>query len=899
MIQNIILFFKNNLRDSAEINQHNLVPAVIIGILAHIIFYFYHLNFLGLKESIIIRSLAILAFAISAIYYCYLQFHKNFKLQIFFPIFWHITLIIALPLSITYNLLLNDFHYIWLWWMIFMPICLSIFVPNWITYTIDLTIGLVFAYICYILSGDNIIKLDQNFDYISYGLVFAFSAIGGILFSHKNKKAWLEDPKKQNEILKLMAGSIAHELKIPLEAIKLNSDNLNHKEDVDLFKRNTNKIISLATNIIDVNLLEISGQKIDKNDFKYIGAQNVIIDALSIYGYEHHHDKNIININFDEDNLVTANDIENINRTELYNFKSNNNFPILALDAPLKYIIFNLIRNSIFYTKNHNNPTINISFEKNKEITKDIIKKFKLDKKITRYNVINFTDNSSIFYKKILFNIFDINFNCNKKDNTGLELEFCKRTIQKFGGDIICEVKSKYNTKFSLLLPILSGEKNNKAIKKITDFEKERQKELKTKQYISQIEKSLKQKNSKNILLVDDVRLTIEILAKELHDKCSNLDITIVTDPIKAINLIKNRHNEPNHFDLVLTDIEMPVMNGIELVKEIRNGLKISKDELPILAYSAKEGQRIIDKAINSGCNAYYSKPKELRFIARNISKWVLNDYIPNRNINHKEIIINSTILENINVIIADDQAVNLTLITKKLFDAGAEVQKCTDGQEIVDLVEKDPTKYELIITDIHMEHVNGDIAAKQVREIERIYNKTHNSNHKVPIIALSGDIQRDSVIQMLNNGVDDYIAKSKDPKDLIKLSKFWVDYRIDQNKLHPVQDQQILQNDFFSVFSDKNEAMEIINIFEAEGNKAINDIREHKSDTAKLKQLIHKLKGAAGSIGTVKLYNYLIELYDIIKIDKLPEDQNFDDIIEQEIHNSLDEMRKIIDKAF
>ena len=903
MIKNIISFFRYNLEDASQVNLHNLLPVVIIGSLAHILLYIYHLYFLELKECLILRLIAISFFLILILYYLYLKGHKGSKIKRFLPILWHISLIMTLPLVITYNLLLNDFHHIWMWWMIFMPICLSIFVPNWLIYLLDLILGIFTAFLIYYISNDDIFILNNNIYYDEYGAVFLFSAIFGILFSCENRKAWLYNPKNQNRDLALMAESIAHELRIPFSAIKSNIDHVNDKEDVEIFKYNSNKIISLADNLIDVVLLQLSGKKTDKKESNYHGAQNIVADALSIYSYENELDKEKITIEIDEEYELNVNELVNIDHKILCNFNSNNNFTIAVLEAPFKYIIFNLLKKSLFCTRNRKDPEIIIYFEKNKEISKDLVKKFNLNRSVKKYNIINILDNGPGIKPEIINNIFDPYFIYSQKEDIGLSFNFYKRIMKDFGGDIICESCLGKWSKFSLLLPILEDDENKKAIRKVTDEVRKKSKDLHNKKYISDIEKSLKTKIGKNILLVDDARLNIEILAKELKDKCSGFNITIVTNPKKAINLIKNRKGHDHQFDLILTDIEMPVMDGIELVKEVREGLNISKDEIPILAYSAKEGVDIIEKALKSGCNAYYTKPKELRFIARNIAKWVLSDYIPNKNIYHEEIAVNDKTLENLNVIIADDHAANLTLMTKKIFDAGANITKCIDGKEIIDLVKKDPIKYNLIITDIHMENIDGDEAAYEVRKIQSEYNLKHNSRHKIPIIILSSDIKKELVMRILNNGVDDYISKSKDPKLLIKLCKFWVDYRYDQKRelttdLYQESDD-ILKKNFASIFSNKKEAMEIINIFELESEKAIIDIKENKDNVKSLQRHIHKLKGLAGSIGAIAAYNYLVKLDDSIKEGNYPEDNNFDEIVADKVERSLKEMNKIVEKTF
>ena len=409
-----------------------------------------------------------------------------------------------------------------------------------------------------------------------------------------------------------------------------------------------------------------------------------------------------------------------------------------------------------------------------------------------------------------------------------------------------------------------------------------------------------------NILLVDDIRTNIEILARDVRNKCPNFNITIIIYPIEAFELIKSKEECGDQFDLILTDIEMPLMSGVELTRKIRNDLGISKDALPILAYSSREDKDIANQAITAGCNAYYIKPKDLRFIARNISKWVLNYYIPSKSIDRQDIVVNNTTLKGLNVIVADDQAINLFLIAKKVSNAGANVFQCSDGKDIVKLFQLDPTKYHLIITDINMGKVGGIDAAKEVRKIESNYNDKNDASCKVPIIALSGDGDKKFVMSLLNSGIDDYMLKGSNPKDLIRLSKFWVDYRFSIDILSQSgknesnsSNNDVLEGDFTSLFSNKSEATEIADVFESDGKNIIEEIKNDKSKVNDLQKSIHKLKGSSRAIRSSKLFKYLSEINDLARNNKLPDDNNFDKKIEELFKKEVEFLRLEIEKKF
>jgi two-component system, chemotaxis family, chemotaxis protein CheY len=104
----------------------------------------------------------------------------------------------------------------------------------------------------------------------------------------------------------------------------------------------------------------------------------------------------------------------------------------------------------------------------------------------------------------------------------------------------------------------------------------------------------------KNVLIVDDSKIILKInsnLCKEIGIE----NIFTAEDGKKGLELFKNTPN----IDLVLTDINMPVMNGFELLEEIR---KIDKN-VKIFMCTTEGGREEVVKALRIGANNYIVKP--------------------------------------------------------------------------------------------------------------------------------------------------------------------------------------------------------------------------------------------------------------------------------------------------
>jgi two-component system chemotaxis response regulator CheY len=103
--------------------------------------------------------------------------------------------------------------------------------------------------------------------------------------------------------------------------------------------------------------------------------------------------------------------------------------------------------------------------------------------------------------------------------------------------------------------------------------------------------------------VVDDSATFRQLLCMSLTrlDGISQGDITEAVDGQDALGKVRD-----NNFDLVLTDIRMPNMDGLEFVNKVRTELK---RDLPIIIISTKGADEDIEKGMSLGATGYLSKP--------------------------------------------------------------------------------------------------------------------------------------------------------------------------------------------------------------------------------------------------------------------------------------------------
>ena len=118
---------------------------------------------------------------------------------------------------------------------------------------------------------------------------------------------------------------------------------------------------------------------------------------------------------------------------------------------------------------------------------------------------------------------------------------------------------------------------------------------------------------NKTILIVEDAVISYELLTKFLKD--SQVNFLHATNGEQAVDLCKNN----NHIDLVLMDIQLPIMNGLEATARIKE----LKPSLPIIAQTANAMDDERPKILKAGCDAYVLKPINRNELLQTIAKYI------------------------------------------------------------------------------------------------------------------------------------------------------------------------------------------------------------------------------------------------------------------------------------
>jgi len=115
----------------------------------------------------------------------------------------------------------------------------------------------------------------------------------------------------------------------------------------------------------------------------------------------------------------------------------------------------------------------------------------------------------------------------------------------------------------------------------------------------------------KTILIVEDIDLNIDLLTQRLED---DYNLLIAKDGAQGVNMALQ-----NNPDLIIMDISLPVMDGYEATRKIRETLKST----PIIGLSAHAMSSDDEKAKEAGCNDYLTKPLDSKLLLNKIKEYL------------------------------------------------------------------------------------------------------------------------------------------------------------------------------------------------------------------------------------------------------------------------------------
>lgn len=310
-----------------------------------------------------------------------------------------------------------------------------------------------------------------------------------------------------------------------------------------------------------------------------------------------------------------------------------------------------------------------------------------------------------------------------KYGGTGLGLAICKSLLQRMGGTIEARSVLNHGAEFRFSLPLQEGQ--------AVDIQEDRSTLFAT----------------KHALIIDDLEDNLVFLQKRLQ-QWGFLVSTALSGP-EALELVAR-----DHFDVILTDMRMPGMDGIELAGAMR---EFTQAPLILLTSSRLTGDK--EKAYREGFAKVLFKPLRHRELLKTLRSVVLGE---------KTASSTTTLVEESStaegpedkplVLVAEDNPINGRLAALILERLNCRCQIALNGREAIAMLQQ-RDDFRLVMMDMRMPEMDGLEATRRIRAGE-----AGTAHQSIPILAVTANALKADEEACLEAGMSDYLAKPLRP---------------------------------------------------------------------------------------------------------------------------------------
>jgi two-component system, CAI-1 autoinducer sensor kinase/phosphatase CqsS len=569
----------------------------------------------------------------------------------------------------------------------FMVVFFLILMTDWRNTIVMLVVGIAGAVMLY-YAVDPDPQLPK--EYVARLPLLIVVVVGGSFFKFAGNRAATE---KIRQGYASIAGSIAHEMRNPLSQIRQNLEKMQQALPHPLSAVQTHplapgQVDALYRHLAESELAVERGLQVIAMTLDEVSEKPVDTSEFSYLSAARATCKAVQEYSYQSDAERAKVSVQVVQ-----------DFCFHGDETAYLFVLFNLLKNALYYLALKPDAHIVITVAQPQVLVRDT---------------------GPGMAPQVLARLFEPFTSIGKSGGTGLGLAYCRRVMRAFGGDVACASAPGEYTEFALGFPPVA----------------EQQREAYRAAVLDAARAAF---DGKRLLIVDDDAAQRATTRHKLEPLGAVIDQAAGGQ--RALEALARQR-----YDLVLLDLNMPVVDGYAVAERIRNGELPLNRQVRIVAHTSEPAHLASVKTLKAGMNGLVSKPCAQLPLVQALQHALERATDP---------IAPGALLAGRRVLLADDSSHGRKAVTAYLKHAGAMVTEAAHGAAVLDLLRGSP-HWDAILMDINMPGMSGLDAARAIRASSEAWQNT-------PILALTAYSDQGTVQAARLAGMNDFLVKPVD----------------------------------------------------------------------------------------------------------------------------------------